>query len=141
MAKGYNYIRQMEDQRGENWILTVRPEDIQNSTKRIVKDMVKGNINYEKEGYAFIDSKFLENLFIGCSNELEINTLNYNACIYYQQAFPATPNINAHIAHLSKVINIYNIILPRLDAVRATNNIGYLIDIEALLYNDRNHLN
>lgn len=141
MGKGYSYIKQMEDQRGENWIVTLRPDDIQNSTKRIVKDMVKGNINYEKEGYAFLDPKFLENLFIGCSNELEINTLNFNACMYYKEAFPYTPNINAHIAHLSKVCNIYDTILPRLSAVKMSGNIGFLVDIPALLYNDRNHLN
>lgn len=142
MAKQpYSYIKQMEDQRGENWIVTLRPEDIQNSTKRIVKDMVKGAIDYTTQGYIFGDSKFLENLFIGVSNELEINTLYYNACVYYMQSFPGTPNISPAIAHLQKLINIYSIVYSRLDAVRASGNIGYLTDIASLLYNDRHHLN
>jgi hypothetical protein len=142
MAKQhYNYIKQMEDQRGESWIVSLRPEDIQNASKRIVKDMVKGTINYDSQGYAFLDSKFLENLFIGVSNELEINTLYYNACIYYQQAFPTTPNLQSAIAHLQRLNEIYNTIYYRLCEVRATGNIGCLVDITSLLYNYRHHLN
>jgi hypothetical protein len=143
MAKTpYSYIKQMEDQRGkESWIVSLRPEEIQNSTKRIVKDMVKGAINYDTMGYAFMDSKFLENLFIGVSNELEINTLYYNACVAYQQTYPTYPNIASAIAHLQKLLTIYNTIYTRLSYVRSTGNIGYLSDIAPLLYNDRNHLN
>ena len=142
MAKvPYSYIKQMEDQRGENWIISLRPEEIQNSSKRIVKDMVKGAINYDTMGYAFQDPKFLENLFLGVSNELEINTLYYNACLLYQQNYPVYPNISNIIAHLEKVLNIYNNIYARLNMVRGTGNIGYLVDISAMLYNDRFHLN
>lgn len=142
MAKGpYSYIKQMEDQRGANWIVSLTPQDIQNSSKRIVKDMVKGAINYDTQGYAFQDPKFLENLFLGVSNELEINTLYYNACVSYQSMYPTYPNIASTISHLEKVINIYNNVYSRLNMVRATGNIGYLVDISPLLYNDRFHLN
>lgn len=142
MAKLYSYIKQMEDQRGMNWIVTLRPEEIQQASKRIVKDMVRGAIDYNTMGYAFSDSKFLENLFIGVSNELEINTLYYNACVAYQQMYPTYPNIVPAIAHLQKLLNIYNIVYNKLDAVRSTGgNIGYLVDICPLLYNDRFHLN
>ena len=142
MAKvRYSYIKQMEDQRGANWIVTLKPEDIQMASKRIVKDMVNGSISYDNMGYAFQDSKFLENLFIGVSNELEINTLYYNAVSVYSQMYPTYPNISQTIAHLGKLLNIYNVIYNRLDAVRGTGNIGYLVDISPLLYNDRFHLN
>lgn len=137
----FNYLKQMEDQRGEAWIVSLKPEEIQQNAKRITKDMVKGAIDYNRYGYAFLDSKFLENLFIGVSNELEINTLYYNASVYYQQAFPTYPNISAAIAHLEKILYIYNTIYERLNCVRATGNIGYLADIAPLLYNERNHLN
>lgn len=141
MARNNNYITSMISSRGEQWLITLRPEDIQNSTKRIVKDMARGNIDYEKYGYAFLDNKFLENLFIGVSNELEINTLNYNACRFYYQYYPQTPNIGTHIYHLERVINAYTIIRNKLEMVRSTGNIGYLSDISGMLFNDRNHLN
>ena len=104
--------------------------------------MVRGNINYDTMGYAFRDPKFVENLFIGVSNELEINTLYYNACVNYQQMYPTYPNIAAAISHLERLLYIYNSIYTRLDAVRNSyGNIGYLVDIAPLLYNDRFHLN
>ena len=141
MAKGYSYIQQMQDQRGEAWIMTLKPEEIQNSAKRIVKDMVKGSIDYDNLGYAFKDSKFLENLSIGVSNELQVNTLYYNACVEYRSKYPLYPNITASITHLEKLINIYTIIINKLYMVKSTGNIGYLVDIAPLLYNDRFHLN
>lgn len=144
MAKnrgGISYIQMMENQRGENWLVTLRPEDIQNSAKRIVKDMVRGNIDYEKHGWVFLDSKFMENLFIAVSNELEINTLNYNACSFYYSYYPDTPNLGTHILHLERYGYIYTVIRDKLYNVRMTNNIGYLTDISGMLFNERNHLN
>jgi hypothetical protein len=138
---GVSYIQMIANQRGENWLVTLRPEDIQNSTRRIVKDMARGFIDYEKYGYAFQDSKFLENLFIGVSNELEINTLNYRSCQFYYQYYPQTPNMGPHIYHLERVIYAYTIVRERLNMVRQTGNIGYLTDISGMLFNDRNHLN
>ena len=141
MAKVNTYIQQQVDRYGDEWIIALRPEDIQRSTKRIVKDMVRGLVNYETQGKYFLDSKFLENLIIGVSNELEINTLNYNACNFYYQYFPNTPNIQPHIYHLERLCFIYNTILSRLNYVKMYYNVGYLTDIAALLYNDRNNLN
>ena len=46
MAKN-SYIQMMVAQRGPEWITTIRPEEIQNSTKRIVKDMANGYLEYE----------------------------------------------------------------------------------------------
>lgn len=142
MAKpNNNYIKMMMETRGEDWITTLRPDEIQNNTKRIIKDIVRGSVDFDKQGIAFLEPKFMENLFIGVSNELEINTLNYNACIFYYQYYPATPNLGPHIAHLEKMIYIYSTVRDRLNAVRNTGNIGYLTDISGLLFNDRNHLN
>lgn len=141
MAKNNSYIQMMVNQNGDEWILALRPEDIQRSTKRIVKDMVRGTIDYQNHGKFFLDPKFMENLIIGVSNELEINTLNYNACQFYYQYFPQTPNIQPHIYHLERTCYIYNIILSRLNAVKMYGNVGYMTDISALLFNDRNNLN
>ena len=140
MAKNNSYIGNMVSQYGDDWIVALSPDNIQRSTKRIVKDMIRG-INYELYGKYFLDSKFLENLIIGVSNELETNTLNYNACKFYFQCYPMIPNIQPHIYHLERVCFIYNTILARLQQVKMTGNVGYLTDISALLYNDRNNLN
>ena len=101
---------------------------------------IRGFIDYDKCGYIFLDPKFTENLIIAIRNELEINTLNYNACTLYYQYYPATPNITVHIAHLEAVCRIYYTILQKLDIVKMTNNVGNLVDIPGLLFSDRNHL-
>ena len=140
MAKN-SYIQMMIAQRGTEWLTMIRPEEIQNSTKRIVKDMVKGNIEYEKYGNVFLDLKFMENLLIGVSNELESNTFNYNGCMMLYNAYPSTPNLAQHVNHLSRLVYIYSLIKNKLEMVKAYGSIGYLTDIPGLLYNDRNHLN
>lgn len=141
MAKKYSYITQMEDKYGEYWVSNVKPEDIQKQTKRIVRDIVYGNIMYDEVGKYFLDYKFLENLIIGIRNELEINTLNYNACCFQFQYFNDIPNMGNHITRLSKVIFIYSTILERLEYVKSTGNIGFMVDLSATLYVHRNNLN
>lgn len=142
MAKNNNsYISQMVAQRGTDWITTVRPDDIQNSTKRIVKDMVRGSIEYDKYGSVFLDPKFLENLLIGVYNELESNTFNYNGCYMLYNSNPQIPNLAQHINHLDRLLYIYNTIKMRLEYVKTTGNVGYLTDISGMLFKDYNHLN
>lgn len=138
---GNNYIQSMYDRFGDNWIVSTRPEDIQRSSKRILKDIVMGRVDYAAYGATFLDLKFLENLIIGISNQLEINTLNYTACKFYFQYYPQTKNLGAHIFHLERLNNIYTTVIGRLNAVKMDGNIGWLTDISSVLYNDRNHLN
>lgn len=136
-----NYIQRMVQQYGENWIVALNPEDIQRSGKRFIfKEMVKGQINYEVQGKYFLDAKLLDNLIISCRNELEINTLYYNAVNMYRNYYPATPNIVVQENHLASLCYIYNIIMEKLQMVKNTSNIGYLADTSALLYAYRNHL-
>ena len=134
-----SYIANMMNQYGENWIVNVSPEAIQRSTKKIVKDIGKAIINYDVEGKYFLDTKFLENLIIGISNELEINTLNYNACCFYSQYYQSQ-NLSIHITHLHAVIYIYQTILEKLQCIKSTQNIGYLTDTPGLLFNYKKHL-
>ena len=140
MAKGYIcYIQSMLNQYGEDWIVRVAPENIQRMTKRIVKEIAKGSIDYEAVGRYMLDSKFLENLIIGISNELEINTLNLNACRFYYSYFPSTQNMGVHINHLERVNYIYMVILERLNFLKGTGNLGVMVDIPGLLFSDRKH--
>lgn len=135
-----NYFEMNIEKYGENWIIALKPEQIQNSGKRIVTEMVNGQIDYQKYGLYFLDGKFLDNLIIKCNNELEINTLYYQSVLFYSQVFPNTPNIAIHVNHLQALCYIYNIILSKLKMVKDYQDIGYLADTSAILYNYRNHL-
>ena len=141
MANKNNFITNMKKQFGDNWIVSLSPEDIQRSAKRIFKEMVKGQFDYEQLGIYFLDGKFLDNLIVAASNELEINTLYYNALSFYMQSFPQTPNISPAIVHVQKLAYIYNVIHQNLSAVKHSGNIGYLHNVCALLYSYRAHLN
>lgn len=135
-----NYITNMMRQFGDNWIVALKPEDIQRSGKRIFKEMVRGIIDYEQVGQYFLDAKFLDNLIISANNELEVNTLYYRAVSFYQQYYPAEPNIAVQLNHLQVMCYVYSTILSKLQSVKGTLNIGYLADTSALLYSYRNHL-
>lgn len=140
MAK-VNYIQNMIKQYGENWIVALKPEDIQRNAKRIFKEMIKNQIDYQKEGNYFLDAKLIDNLIIAARNELEVNTLYYNAVCLYFQYYPSEPNISAQITHLQSLCYIYRIIHDKLVTVKNSSNIGWLADTSGLLYNFRNHLN
>ena len=140
MAKN-NYIKMMVNQYGEGWIVSLKPEDIQRAGKRLVKELVKGDIDFQEYGNYFLDLKFLDNFIISCQNELEAYNLYYQAVSFYKQYYPQIPNIGIQQSHLQILCNIYSTILQKLQIVKSTGNIGYLADTSALLYQYRNHLN
>lgn len=136
-----NYIQNMIAQYGENWIVALKPEDIQRSAKRIFREMIRGQIDYQKEGKYFLDLKFTDNLIIAADNELEINTLYYNSVFIYRQYYPNDPLAGIQLTHLQALCYIYKIIHDKLSCVKQTANIGWLSDVSSVLFNYRNHLN
>lgn len=140
MAKGNNYFTQMIARYGENFIVGLTPEQIQTAAKRIVKELVKADYDLESVGQYFLDLKFLDNLIISISNELDTNKLYFDAVSFYKMYYPDYPAIGIQQNHLGILCNIYNTILQKLQTVRSTGNIGWLADTSALLYNYRNHL-
>jgi hypothetical protein len=130
----------MEDQYGENWTMAVKPEDIQRSSRRIFKEMIRAQVDYERVGQYFLDAKIMDNLIIAASNELEINTMLFNATTFFQLYNPNYPNLGSEISHLQALCYIYNVILEKLKGVKYYNNIGILADVAALLSTVRNHL-
>ena len=139
MAKR-SYIDNMVRQYGDNWIVAIKSDTIQKSAKKIVRDMVLGNIDYEKHGQYFLDSKFMENLLIACNNEYEEAYLHYNALVFYFQCYPSIPNAGSLITHDHTLMFIYSTIINKLNNIRLTNNIGELYDVSAILFQYRNHL-
>ena len=140
MAAKNNYFKQNIDKLGLEFISLVTPDQIQSQAKRIVKELVKGDIELEKYGQYFLDMKFLDNLIIGISNELDEQSLYSEAVSFYRLYHPNTPNISIRENHLQVLCYIYGVILSKLNVVKNTQNIGYLSDTSALLYNYRNHL-
>lgn len=140
MAKN-NYIKQMQNAYGENWIVALKPEDIQRAGRRILKEIVKGDFDYEDIGNYFLDLKFLDNIIIALQNDLEMYSLYYSAVSFYKQYYPQIPNIGVQESHLAILCNIYSVVLGKLQTVKMTGNIGWMADASAMLYSYRNHLN
>lgn len=142
MAKtGRSYLDSMVKQWGDDWLVAVNPDTIQRSIKRIVRDMARNTIDYEKHGKYFLDSKFIENVIIACTNEYEEASLHYNALVFYQQYYPQIPNIGPLINHDQILMFVYSTVINKLNNVRLTNNIGELYDLGATLFQYKNHLN
>ena len=135
-----NYLQMMVKNYGESWSVTQTPENIQRSSRRIIKEIAKGMYDYEKQGQLFLEPKFLENLIIGLTNELEINTLNLFSCQFCYQYYPQIPNLGSHVLHLQAIDRMYKLVIERLNYVKMTGNIGYMVDLPGLMYNDRKHL-
>lgn len=134
------YFEQMIKSMGENFINLVTPDKIQNAAKKVAREMVKGEINYQVYGKYIMDPKFLDNFIIALTNEVETDSLYYNAVLLYRQTYPDYPNINIQLNHLGILCNVYSTILNRLYMIRETGNIGCLVDITAMLYQYRTHL-
>ena len=60
-----NFFKQNISRLGETFISLLTPEQIQVQAKRIVKELVRGEIEFEKYGMYFLDLKFLDNLILG----------------------------------------------------------------------------
>ncbi len=135
-----NYFKQNIDKYGSEFVSLVTPDQIQGQAKRIVKELVKGEIELEKYGQYFLDLKLLDNLMIGIRSELDDYCLYSVAVSFYKAYYPNTPNITIRENHLQVLCYIYQVILSKLEAVKMSQNIGYLSDTSALLYNYRNHL-
>lgn len=126
---------------GEDFILRMNPENIQRSAKsRIFKDMVKGNIDYGVYGMYFIESKFLENLIIAASNELQNNDVVLRALIEFDNNHPGDSLVIQNRTYYHGRCCIFKTILDRLYAVKSSYNVGYLSDISYVLHGYRNFI-
>ena len=133
-AKTPCYFKQNIDKfNTPEFISLITPEQIQRQAKRIVKELVKGDIDFELYGQYFLDMKFMENLIIGLSNELDDYLLYSNAVTFYKMYYPTTPNISIKENRLQSICYVYQVILAKLNAVKSSGDIGYLIDTSALL--------
>jgi hypothetical protein len=145
MAK-INYFQDMEQRYqsngNESWLNLIKPADIQKSAvKRIFREMINGEYDYEKFGKYFLDYRFLENLIIAANNKVEYYTLLNNAISVYRVNYPTHPNIGFYSSHLQNLFYIYYTIYNKLVEVKGSSNISPLIEIAPILYPYRNDIN
>lgn len=118
----------------EDFVHFLKPEQIQRSAKeRIFREMVRGQIDFSVHGKYFQDSKFLENLIIAATDELNNNIAVNAALEFYDMNRPGDMIIIRNRVKHSNLVAIYNAIVIRLNNVKFTGNIGYLTDLPYVL--------
>ena len=135
-----NYISQMISQYGETWVSLVKPEDIQKNARRIAKEMVLAKIDYERYGEYFLDAKFIDNLIIALQRERDANSLYADSIALYKTYNPSRPNIENFYKEAWVLAYVYNMILYKLECVKSTGNIAFLVDVSAYLFQYKNYL-
>lgn len=124
-----NYFQINIAKYGENFIHIKSPKDIQKDAKRkLFKDMVFANINYDEYGKYFTDPEFLENLIaVSYSLHREHSTIAYALkSLWATTADPVTEQLANR--HWSIAIVFYEI-YHELSLVKSQN-----YDIKYLLY-------
>lgn len=125
----------------ENFIIYLKPEQIQKSAKdRIFREMVKGQIDYSLYGKYFQDTKFLENVLIAARDELNNNTVILNALIFQDINMPGIPEVINMRSRYQIFQFIYQHIVSRLENVKHTGDVGYLVDIQYVLGSYKNYI-
>ena len=118
----------------EDFVHFLKPEQIQRSAKeRIFREMLRGQIDFSVHGKYFQDSKFLENLIIAATDELNNNIAINAALEFYDMNRPGDMIIIRNRVKHSNLVVIYNAIVIRLNNVKFTGNIGYLTDLPYVL--------
>lgn len=139
MAKKSNYFENNIQKYGVDFLDYKSAEEIQRDAKFIFRDMVYGNINYEKHGMYFMESRFLEQLIIVASIDARKHAVKYFALSEFRFNHANDPNCQDPI--ITELINIecdlkiiMETIYNYLVTVKSSNfNISGLIYLPAIL--------
>lgn len=137
-----NFFQDQIKKNGEESILLMNPTWIQTQAKRrIFREMVRGDINYEVYGKFFQDPKFLENLIIAAKGESDVCTIQYMALREYELNHPGIPLTSELVAHYYALMNIYNTLHTQMTLCRNNYyNVAYLTGIAPVLATMKNHI-
>lgn len=125
----------------EDFVHFLKPEQIQRSAKeRIFREMVRGQIDFGIYGKYFQDSKFLENILIAATDELNNNIAVNAALEYYDMNRPGDMIIIRNRVKHSNLVIIYTALVTRLNTVKLTGNIGYLTDLPYVLKDEAKYI-
>ena len=142
MAKNTNnyFTSSINKYNTEDFVTLMAPEEIQRDCKRIVREIIKGKIDFTKWGRYFQDPKFTDNLLIACEAEFNFNTQNVIALKVYDLQFPGSKQVwyNSYVS--SVLATCYGTVLNRLQALKMSmyENIGILTDIPVVLRDYKN---
>jgi hypothetical protein len=116
---------------GDNFVAQRSAQDIQKDAKRrIFKDMVYGNIDYDLYGKYFTDINFIENLITVATIESEKHTVEYQALYMFDMSYPGNSIVNLLTRQHANVAFVLGQILQVLQMVKYDNmNIRYLTDL------------
>ena len=136
-----NYFDMNIRQNGEDFINGLPPRSVQSSARRrIFREIINGEIDFSMYGKYFTDNRFIENLLIPAREELNINATIRDALINYDLCFPGTL-AGAIKGKYVGLAYIYETLVDRFEKVKCSGNIGFLLDIPAVLRNYRNLMN
>ena len=138
MAKKMNYFQTNIQRFGEDFLDFKKAEEIQRDCKFIFKDMVFGNIDYEKYGMYFMEPRFLEQLIIKSEIDAKKHNLKYIALHEFSIRYNNTDA--AQLAAIeANMFHIMNTINEQLLLVKYNNyNISYLTYLPSKLRDFRN---
>ena len=92
--KANNYFSINIQKYGENFIAQKSPQDIQrDAKKKIFKDMVFGNIDYDTYGQYFTDANFLDNLITVAMIERAVHEVTGKALYDYSLNYNGNPEV------------------------------------------------
>lgn len=135
-----NYFSINVSKYGNNFIKTKPAKDIQrDAKKKIFKDMVYGNINYDEYGSYFQDANFLDNL-IAQANTLYIENMMVAQALYeYTMNHSGDANIERLRIRYFNASAVFSIIRDQLSNIKANNmDIQFLVNIAPMVYNLKN---
>ena len=138
MAKKMNYFQTNIQRFGEDFLDFKKAEEIQRDCKFIFKDMVFGNIDYEKYGMYFMEPRFLEQLIIKSEIDSQKHNLKYMAL--YEFSIKYNNMEASQLAAIeANMFYITNTIHEQLLLVKYNNyNISYLTYLPSKLRDYRN---
>ena len=134
--KTNNYFTFNVQKFGDNFIAQRSAQDIQKDAKRkLFKDMVFGNIDYDVYGKYFTDANFLDNLITVAMNERDVHMVTSEALRQYDFNNPGNSIVSQKaIQHLNtaQALNtIYNCLIN----IKSNNmNIMFLTGIATAVY-------
>lgn len=141
--KANNYFSINIQKFGENFLAQKSAQDIQrDAKKKIFKDMVFGNIDYDTYGKYYIDSNFLDNLITVAMIECKVHDTTWRALYEYTLNHSGDPQFTDQIAIANQkriqhqnTANALNTLLGAFLTIKNTNmSISCLPGVSMALY-------
>ena len=116
-----NYFQQNIAKYGENFLRSKSAKDIQKDAKRrLFKDMVYGNINYDEYGKFFTDPQFIDNLIVIANTLYLEHLVTGNALMQFAGMYNNPVASQLSVRNLNVAL-VFNSLMTRISEVKANN--------------------